>query len=215
MTSDTPELQAILRRIKTLETANRRLRRTALVVIVLAAAGVLGMCQARHGRTVDADRLILRDKQGRIRVEVALLYDTGPDGYPVVRLLDKNGIERSGLGAGVLTMRDEKGSIHATLLDDTLQFENGSSGVSVRLGSDIGHRKGGGGSLWLYGSPESGSAILLNSESPVVELSDDKGFTASLGKTLLTIDKTGESRQRSAASLVMSGKDGKVLWSAP
>ena len=63
MTSDTPELQAILRRIETLETANRRLRRTGLA-IALVAVVVLGMAQVRPSRSVEAQESVSRKTQG-------------------------------------------------------------------------------------------------------------------------------------------------------
>jgi hypothetical protein len=134
-------------------------------------------------------------------------YDVGPEGYPVVRLLDENGKERAALGAGVLTMKDEKGKASATLLDDTLQFSKDGGNVTARLGGEKD-----GGQLWLLGS---GGSVFVNSDSPVVELSDDAGFLADLGRTTLSVTGDGETRQRSAASLVFSRKDGKVLWSAP
>jgi len=74
-----------------------------------------------------------------------------------MRLLVEKGMERTGLGEGVLTMRDEKRAVRATLLGDTLQFDNGPGGVSVRVGSDIGHSRGGGALLWPYGSPQIGN----------------------------------------------------------
>jgi len=39
--------------------------------------------------------------------------------------------------------------------------------------------------------------------------------SAKIGSTGLMTPLTGESHKTSAASLVMSGKDGKVIWRAP
>jgi hypothetical protein len=44
---------------------------------------------------------------------------------------------------------------------------------------------------------------------------DREGFHAELGNTDLVTLRTGEKHKTSAASLVLFGKDGKVLWSAP
>ena len=205
MTTDILELQAILHRIETIETQIRHLKRAAFVC-ALAAIALFGACGLRSRDAVEAERFAVRDKQGRVRVEIAMSYDF-PNGNPVIRLLDEKGKELTTLGAGVLEIRDEKGTVGATLLDDTLQF--GKGGAAARL-------EGGehGGMLWLFGSPAGGN-ILLNSDLSSIEVSDSQGYRADLGKSNLFTDKTGQTRQTSAASLVMSGKDDKVLWSAP
>lgn len=46
-----------------------------------------------------------------------------------------------------------------------------------------------------------------------VDLTDTDGYSATLGATELKA-KTGTVEKRSAASLVLSGKDQKVIWSA-
>jgi hypothetical protein len=50
---------------------------------------------------------------------------------------------------------------------------------------------------------------------PSLKLSDQDGFSTILGSTDLLIPRTGRKESTSAASLVLFGKDGKVLWSAP
>jgi len=56
---------------------------------------------------------------------------------------------------------------------------------------------------------------LTSSGSSWVVLSDQQGFRMNLGTTQTINPATGETRETSAASLVMFGKDGKVIWSAP
>jgi len=190
-----------------LQQANRKLKWAVFTALFAVVAGVVAGC-AWHSGTVEADRFVLRDKQGRLRVEMAMSYDFGPNGNPVIRLLDEKGQARTVLSAGVLTVIGEKAGASATLLADSLQFDaTGPSSVTARLS---GEKEGG--ELWLMGN---GGNVFLRSNPPVIELSDDAGFLADLGRTILTVTGTGETRQRSAASLVFSSKDGKVLWSAP
>jgi hypothetical protein len=48
-----------------------------------------------------------------------------------------------------------------------------------------------------------------------VGLFDENGFEAELGRTDLVTPRTGETQKRSAASLVLFGKDKNVIWKAP
>lgn len=59
--------------------------------------------------------------------------------------------------------------------------------------------------LSLYGSVD----------GPSIEVTDAAGFKAVVGTTDLQTDRTGEAHRTSAASVVMLGKDGKVIWRAP
>ena len=57
--------------------------------------------------------------------------------------------------------------------------------------------------------------IRATSEGPSLQLIDKEGFQAALGMSSLATIKTGEKRRSSAASVILFGKDEKVLWSAP
>lgn len=67
MTSDTSEFKAILRRIETLETANRRLRRAGAAVLLIAI-GLVAMGQVKPSRTVEAQESAPRRTQQSKRV---------------------------------------------------------------------------------------------------------------------------------------------------
>ncbi len=58
-------------------------------------------------------------------------------------------------------------------------------------------------------------ALTVNANEPNLTLSDPEGFQTTVGSTNLVTPRTGETHKTSAASLVLFGKDGKVLWSAP
>ncbi len=50
---------------------------------------------------------------------------------------------------------------------------------------------------------------------PYVIVTDEAAYSAMLGKSDLVIAKTGRTEKTSAASIVLYGKDKKVLWAAP
>jgi hypothetical protein len=52
-------------------------------------------------------------------------------------------------------------------------------------------------------------------DAPSLALTDGEGYRTKIGSIDLTTTRTGESHKTSAASLVMFGKDGKIIWRAP
>jgi hypothetical protein len=208
MNTATPELQSLGTRVEKLEKQNRRIKALCLSLVLLPMLAMVA-CQSRSSDVLDTQKIVLRDKGGKARIEIAMSYDVTPNGNPVIRLLDENGKQRTVIGAGVLSVSGAKQS-GVVLLDDNLQFTNGNGDVTARLGS-FGSN---GGSLWLF-AKEFGASILVNSETPVIELGDAKGFRADLGSNDLVNTRTGTQQKTSAASLVLVDKEGKVLWSAP
>jgi hypothetical protein len=59
-----------------------------------------------------------------------------------------------------------------------------------------------------------GGNIDLTSKGPLIQVSDQRGFTATVGHSQLEAKSTGKRLNTSAASVVLSVKD-KVLWFAP
>ena len=57
--------------------------------------------------------------------------------------------------------------------------------------------------------------LVAATNGPRVGISDKTGFSATLGSTELGRQGTGETVRTSAASVVLSGRDGKVIWRAP
>ena len=57
--------------------------------------------------------------------------------------------------------------------------------------------------------------VAWDSLEPLIVVNDPEGFSAQLGSVDLVTPRTGEQHKTSAASLVLFGKDSKVLWSAP
>jgi hypothetical protein len=64
--------------------------------------------------------------------------------------------------------------------------------------------------------PNGGFAGMMVEEGgPSVFLQDDAGFRTTIGNASLETGKTGSIEKRSAASVVLFGKDEKVIWSIP
>ena len=243
MTSDTSELQAILRRIETLETANRRLRRVGVAVAV-AVVVVLGMGQAKPSRSVEGQEFILRDTAGRERAALRMAGDS-----PEFALKDDHGtklavlkLDRSGpsllllntegkLGAGMLAdakrarldLFDLSGQQVAEAKSQ-LTLEVSGSSPSVELGEAGGARRAiltvfdGNPFLWLADDKEMqrlSLSVNVKTNEPSISMSDAQGFETRIGSTDLVTPRTGETHKTSAASVVLFGKDRNVLWSAP
>jgi|HubBroStandDraft_1064217.scaffolds.fasta_scaffold486743_1 hypothetical protein len=82
--------------------------------------------------------------------------------------------------------------------------------------------------LSLYSSDDGATVNLIGVESSeqrvplsagthdsTLRLSDSRGFSTWLGNAYLQSEKKGTQKNTSAASLVLFGKEGEVLWSAP
>lgn len=76
-------------RLNRLERANRRLTRAVAALTVLILAGLVIGAAREHPRTLDAERITLRDKAGKVRAE----FIADRDG-PRLTLFDGEGIER-------------------------------------------------------------------------------------------------------------------------
>jgi len=90
-----------------------------------------------------------------------------------------------------------------------LYGEDGKLRVGLSVWSD-------GPGLHLYNATGSEGIVMhMPSEGPEFYVYDANGFETDIGITGLISPTTGETRKTSAASIVLFGKDQKVLWSAP
>jgi hypothetical protein len=64
-------------------------------------------------------------------------------------------------------------------------------------------------------SGEPRTLLGVSDDKAYLEMSDKQGFKTAIGSTDLITPLTGETHKTSAASIVLFGKDKKVLWSAP
>ena len=213
MVSEDRELAAVLSRVERLEKQNRRLKHGALLFL-LAIASVGLMAQTRQPSTsqrqkgrapapapapagptaVEAQSFILKDSNGHVRAELGLAGSTPS-----------------------LKFKDESGS---TLV--TLALNSDAPGGPMLLLSDPQHHA----SVALSVLEHAGPQLSLTGEradiqlhmavapdGTTLELSDKDGFTTSIGNGV--VPKNGQAKQTSAASIVLYGKQRKVLWSVP
>ncbi len=92
------DIEGLMQRIGRLERDNRRLKRIG-VVTSLAVVTALCMGQARTSRTLDAEKILVHDSQGRVRIAIGTpeflgaAVDMRPDA-PAIWLANEKGIDQ-------------------------------------------------------------------------------------------------------------------------
>jgi hypothetical protein len=223
-TSDS-KVELLAARIERLEQQNRRLKRGGLALLLAAACTVL-MGQARPNTAVDAQRYTLRDARGAKRAELALDSESpqsNPD--PTLRFFDDKGNQTLTLAATRLELAGQSEMGSNILLDDSKGVARADLGIlgeqsfvllndskgTPRIRVELDHDQP---KIVLQDpqeNPHLGLA-LVNGE-PVVGLDGTDGTSTAIGAT--DVVTNGRPRQTSAASIILFGKDGSVLWSAP
>lgn len=198
----------LVERLERLGRDNRRLKAVALAALILPIALLLvGAAQSVH--TVKANKFVLLDSQGRTRA----VLQVGPvpaDGASLT-FADAAGRKRVALVGGTGLVGNayaylELGEDAATE-QPVLTSAGGHGGVTLSDGGLV-MRAGSSGSVLLQGPGPNG---------PALEMTDPEGYTLDLGRTQTLVPANGETRQTSAASIVMFGNDKKrhVIWEAP
>jgi hypothetical protein len=191
MSSDIPELQTILERIGELEAQNRRLRRGGIAVLALLSAVILMGQAAPSPRVVEAQRFVLKDREGNVRGWMGTIG------------------KGSELSLGNVNAQPMMRRIASTDSSDLHFFGSRKSGVTLSVDS-------GDPALSMIGADgEGGAGISLGKDGPSLTLEDSKGFSTVLGSTQLQNAANNESQHTSAASLVLLDKDKKVMWRTP
>jgi len=207
-------LEQLTNRIAKLEAQNRRLKKAGIAVFVVVAA-VISTGQAKTDRVVDANQFILRDASGTARASLKMENNDSP----TLRFYDPKGLitaELAGNDYPALVLQGPQSSPEVLLTSTketsgVIVFDKGGreqANLSVSKGKARSH----------LSHMDGDAAITLNvdePDGPSLVVADDAGFSATLGKSEVVTTKTGRSEKTSAASLVLFGKDGKVLWSAP
>lgn len=213
--SQTRELDILLYRVERLEKENRRLKRGGLAFVLLIASVGL-MAQTRQNPPAGTQR-----PKGRAAAPAPA--PTGPTAVEAQSFIlkDSNGHVRAELGltgsAPSLKFKDESGSALVTLA-----LNSDAPGGPMLLLSDPQHHA----SVALSVLEHAGPQLSLTGEradiqlhmgvapdGTTLELSDKDGFTTSIGSGILP--KNGQAKKTSAASIVLFGKERKVLWSVP
>lgn len=139
----------VLARLDRLERENRLLRRAAACVLAIGLTAVL-TAQARGGRTVAVERLVLRDAQG---VQHGVL-EVAPDGSTRLRLGSGDGtsvvqLEAAATGAASVSLSGNYGATAPTVRLDVspddftgLYVEVGSTAEGISLGAIDGRSAG-------------------------------------------------------------------------
>jgi hypothetical protein len=124
------------------------------------------------------------------------------------RRLKKAGIAALFIAMAVLTMGQAKpdrtidvDSITAAKISArVIELREGSNTVKILLPGSI-----------IVSEKDKANVNISTSDGPSLVLNDMDGFETALGVTSLVTTKTGESHKTSAASVVLLGKDHKVL----
>jgi hypothetical protein len=211
-------------RLERLERDNRRLKRLAVVGLALmVTAGVVYAVSCSSARkaadtgssseTITAREFDVVDSAGKVRVKVAMNCLPATDCRPEIQLFDQNGKPLTSLGAGKLAISGEEEE--AALLGGRLQFSVGAKGSPPRVTAELGSGSGGGGLMSLLGKGT--NSVLVDSNSPGVEIHDSQGYMMDLGAVDLTTVSTGQTSPTTADSIVMFGKDKEhhLIWRAP
>ena len=177
----------LVQRLERLDRDNRRLKTIGAAVLVLAAA--LGAIYATQPvpQKITARELDILDSGGRMRASVT------PDGISFWDVHGANWATFGSLtGSAVGLTISDRGSVLLAAPHIISLLDSGEAGAS---GVTIGAGKG----------------------RASVHLVDAQGFELDLGGADMASARTGESRQTSAASIVMFGNDEKhkVIWEAP
>jgi len=213
-----PTLDRLTQRLDRLERENRRLKVTgAVLVLALAAGGVMGQVPKAVPRVVEAERFVLRDTKGKVLATLGTEAST-----PSLALFDQNGKTRAVLmvlanGAAGLFVDDQNGKTRVLLgvgADGTpavsLLDQNEKRRAALGVGAD------GTPLLSLADQNEKIRAELsVHTSGPSLVLRDENRNRAVLGHTALEATATGTVEQRPASSLVLFDKDGKAIWRAP
>ena len=229
---DPLDSKAIIQRLEALEHQNRRLKRACIVTAIVIGA-ILLMGQTRSSRVLEAEKFVLKDAAGLVRGQIssfegnALLTLYGPQGAKVRGAMAEIGAGPTG---PFILLTDEEMNV----VD--LSSHNGVSNLKVvdKNGNKLMMLAGGsGGGSLAFLTPDqkleaaisaspSGSSVLVSGDHSLVVLdgnslaiNDTEGFSAQLGQTQLVTTSTGEKHTTSAASIVLFGKEHKVIWSAP
>ncbi len=114
MTSQTPDMQAVLERLERLERQNRWFKRMGGLALIAVSVLILMGQSASKGHVVEAQRFIVRDAEGLVRAELGL-----SDGATVLKLYGQRGTTQArldtGTGGGQLELRDDSGKAYSGL----------------------------------------------------------------------------------------------------
>jgi hypothetical protein len=190
MQTSESSLEALANRVAKLEAQNRRLKKAGIAALFISVA-VVTMGQSKPAENINAATI----RAGRIFADY-------------IELESKETGATTSVIPGLMVVKSNGGSVSVDAKPDSgpsLHLSSKEDGASTMVlpGFMAVQRKG--------GSVSFGAGV----DGPSLTLSDNEGFEASLGVSSLVTPRTGESHRTSAASIVLFGKDKKLIWSAP
>jgi len=123
----TSEFQMLEKRIARIESQNRRLKWSAVILACLALTSA-AWAQTAKDIVVRAQKLELRDEGGRVRAELAIL-----NGQPALRFFDSHGTGQSLLTGDQFNIYEPGGEILASFGTEGVQFGDGHEKTFVML----------------------------------------------------------------------------------
>jgi hypothetical protein len=115
-------------------------------------------------------------------------------------------------GLGFVSLGMQESLTHKGYVEPLIYFSGNNGRGFVQLSAIEGlHLEPG----MLNGKALSGGVVNVSAEGPSLEMEDERGFKTAVGSTRLLVQRSGQESVTSASSIVLFGKDGKVIWSAP
>ena len=184
------------------------------------------MGQARPNNSLGATSYTLRDSGGKKRAELLLDSESpGSTPTPTLRFFDEKGNQTLFLSSTRLELAGQSDLGTNIILDDAKGVSRADFGLAedqsfVLLNDDKGTPRirmelnHGLPKIALQDAAEVPRiGMVIVDDKPSIGLEDPEGYSAVLGSTSLLMPGTGKGSP--AASLILFGKDGNSLWSAP
>lgn len=200
-------------RLEKLERENRRMKSISIAAAVVAATMIIGG-QAKTSKVVEANEFRLVDASKRVRALLSMSAAGGPE----LTLNDANGnfvVALSTAPMPSLTLQPIGSGESVYLHAGTTESPNASLGLGLPP-SGILIAAGRHNAIEMAGSAGT-FRVNLDEDlgGPRITVMDKQGYSLNLGSVDLELPGPGENERTPAASLVLVGKDKKVLWSAP
>lgn len=200
-------------RLEKLERENRRMKRIGIAAAVVVSTFIVGG-QAKTSKIVEANEFRLLDASKKVRALLSMSATGGPE----LTLNDADGnfvVSLSTAPMPSLTLRPIGTGQSVYLHAGTTDSPNASLGLGLPP-SGILIDAGGHNAIEMSGSAGT-FRVNLDEDlgGPRITVTDKEGYSLNLGSVDLELPGPGENERTPAASLVLFGKDKKVLWSAP
>jgi hypothetical protein len=218
------DTEALHQQLASLERRFRRLQCAVGMILLVLAASIL-MAQTASNRVVTANEFVLKDEGGVTRARLHF-----ENGFAGLSIYDAANRRRAHLGEewGAGAVMEMYSGNDADLRIVTLRTATTGNELhlSRKLLSEIDltcsflGSNSIGGLFVVPGEPHlqmssDRKQIALEMSSPSISVTDSDGFQSQMGASDLVTVRTGTTSKTSAASLVLFGKDKKVLWSTP